>query len=100
MTQEAVVTGTEFSNSNGERRASIIQRYCKMGAPIALRRLADNRHGNAIAVYLKVPRAFGLLGTSLKQIGYIQEGEAGDLAKRMDGGGSVTARVHHFFAPL
>src|SRR5687767_1840602 len=101
MTREAVVAGTEFSNSNGEVRASIIRSHCETGAPIVLRRLPDKyQHENAIAVYLKVPRAFGLLGTSLKQIGYIEAGEAVDLAKRMDGGQPVAAHVHRFFAPL
>lgn len=59
MGRSSIVAGTGF-----EGRAVIIQRYCKEGSKVALKREPNNKHdSNSIAVYLEVPRLFGLFGT-------------------------------------
>ncbi|MFP4462997.1 MAG: HIRAN domain-containing protein, partial [Guyparkeria sp.] len=56
MSQSAIVAGTGF-----EGRAPIIRRHCKVGAPVFLVRERANKHDeNAVAVYMPVPRFFGL----------------------------------------
>lgn len=95
MAKSSIVTGTGF-----EGRKSIIDRYCKEGRGVVLKREPNNSHDeNAVAVYLRVPRLFGLLGASKKQIGYIKSNTAKSLAKKMDSGTKVTAYVKSFYAP-
>ena len=95
MGRNVILAGTGFYN-----RASIIQRHCRNGLKAVLKREPDNPHDpNAIAVFIEVPRLFGLLGSALQQIGYIKASAAKGLAKRIDEGLSIQARVASVFAP-
>lgn len=95
MGRHVIVAGTGF-----EGRESIIRRYCRDGVAAELRREPLNTHDpNAIAVLIRVPGLFGLLGSSLRQIGYIKADAARGLAKRLDAGEKITARVTSFYAP-
>jgi len=95
MGRNVIIAGTGFHN-----RASIIQRYCHDGLKAVLKREPDNPHDpNAIAVFIEVPRLFGLLGHGLQQIGYIKASAAKGLAKRMDEGLVIQARVASVYAP-
>jgi len=79
MGRHVIVAGTGF-----EGRASIIQKHCRNGQRVELRRERSNRHDpNAIAVYLETPFLFGLFGTRLRQIGYIKAPAADGLSKRL-----------------
>jgi hypothetical protein len=95
MGRNVILAGTGFHN-----RASIIRRYCHDGLKAVLKREPDNPHDpNAIAVFIEVPRLFGFLGRGLQQIGYIKASAAIGLAKRMDEGLSIQARVASVYAP-
>jgi len=70
------------------------------GQVVQLRREPNNTFDpNAIGVFIEVPRLFGLLGSSFRQIGYIKAPAADNLASRMDQGLQITARVSSFYAP-
>ena len=95
MGRRAIVAGTGF-----EGRPSIIRRYCREGQLVELRREPNNRYDpDAIAVYIETPILFGLLGRKRRQIGYIKASAADGLAKLMDDGLNVDARVASFYAP-
>lgn len=95
MGRNVIIAGTGFHN-----RASIIQRYCHDGLKAVLKREPDNPHDpNAIAVFIEVPRLFGLLGRGLQQIGYIKASAAKGLAKRMDEGLVIEASVASVYSP-
>ncbi len=96
MGRNVILAGTSFKN-----RGSIIRRYCQEGIEAVLKREPDNPHDpNAIGVFIEVPRLSGLLGRSLQQIGYIKADTAKSLAKRMDAGLSIQARVIRVYAPI
>jgi hypothetical protein len=98
--RDAIVAGTGFKNSDGTDRSEVIRRHCKNGMNVRLVREPSNEHDpNAIAVLMKVPRVFGLLGAREFQIGYIKSAAAQSVAARMDSGQRVTAVVTSFFAP-
>ena len=68
--------------------------------PVVLTREPHNPHDpNAVAVYIEVARLGGILGRSLKQIGYIKASTAKSLAKAMDCGAKVAGHVKSFWAP-
>lgn len=95
MSRNAIVAGTGF-----EGRAPIIRRHCRVGAPVYLVRELDNEHDeNAVAVYIPVPRFFGLLGASKQKVGYIKSRAAKSIAEKMDSRVKVTAVVRSFYAP-
>lgn len=95
MGRNVIIAGTGFYN-----RASVILRYCHDGLKAVLKREPDNLHDpNAIAVFIEVPRLFGLIGRGLKQIGYIKASAAKGLAKQMDEGLVIQARIASFYAP-
>ena len=95
MGKDAIVAGTGF-----EGRGEIIRKYVKEGTVVQLVREPLNSHDpNAIAVFISVPRLFGLLGRSQLQIGYVKAGAAQGLAAKMDGGTSVSGHVKSFYAP-
>ena len=91
------VVGTEDKNSDGSIRLNIIRRFVRENMPVTLRR--EPHDINAIAVYVLVPRLFGLLGTTLKQIGYLKASAVISLDKQMDMGESLTGRVGSYHAP-
>lgn len=95
MGSNAIVAGTGF-----EGRERIITKHCRDGMEVVLKRQPRNEYDpNAIAVYLKIPRFFGLLGYSLRQIGFLKASKAKNLAQKIDSGTIVTAKVSSFFAP-
>lgn len=95
MERTVIVAGTGF-----EGRGAIIRRHCREGASILLKRELQNKHDtNAIAVYLKTPRLFGLLGKSFTKIGFIKANTAVSLAKKMDAGEKITGLVSSYYAP-
>jgi hypothetical protein len=96
MGRNVIIAGTGFNN-----RASIIQRHCHDVLKAVLKRKPDNPYDpNAIAVFIEVPRLLGLLGRGLQQIGYIKASAAKGLAKRMDEGLVIEARVASVYAPI
>ena len=97
MGRTANVAGTGNINSDGSSRRKIIQRFVHENMRVTLRR--EPHDINAVAVYVSVPRLFGLLGTTLKQIGYLKASAAMSLAKQMDMGESLTGRVGSYHAP-
>jgi hypothetical protein len=52
-----------------------------------------------VAVYLEVPRLFGLFRSSYAQIGDLDPRAAVSLAARLDSSGEVRARVKSVYAP-
>ena len=95
MGRNVIIAGTGFHN-----RSSLIQRYCHNGLKAVLKREPDNPHDpNAIAVFIEVPRLFGLYGRGLQQIGYIKASAAKGLAKQMDEGLAIQAMVASVYAP-
>lgn len=92
----AIVSGTGY-----EGRATVIRRHCRAGMAVLLRREPQNEHdSNAIAVYLKCPRLFGLLGHSEHKIGYIKARAAARIAAQIDQGVIVAGVVRSFYAPV
>ena len=95
MSTSAVIAGTGF-----EGRDEVIKKHCKNGLKVILGREPNNKYDkNAIAVFIAVPRLFGLLGISKKQIGYIKRSRAKPLSKKIDSGVAVSARIKSFYAP-
>lgn len=91
----AIVAGTGY-----EGREAVIRRLCRVGMVVTLRREPQNQHDpNAIAVYMKSPRLFGLLGHSEHKIGYIKTRAAKRIAQQIDQGVAVTGSVRSFYAP-
>lgn len=100
MEKIAIVAGTAFENHDGSSRSEIIRKYVKNNQTIYLRRESSNDYDeNAIAVYICVPKLFGMFGASLKQIGYIKAGTAKSLAKKIDSGEQVNAFIKSYYAP-
>ncbi|WP_449284173.1 HIRAN domain-containing protein [Luteimonas qiangzhengi] len=100
MGKAVVVVGTGFNNADGRSRADLIRRYCKPGTPLHLEREPNNPHdANAVAVLVEAPRILGLFGGGRVQIGYLREGTARSVAKRLDAGKGVTGRVTTMYAP-
>ena len=91
------VKGTEHINFDGSYRRLIIRRFVRENILVTLRRDAHN--DNTVAVYVLAPRLFGLLGSTLKQIGYIDEASSKIISKMMDAGESITGRVGCLYAP-
>jgi HIRAN domain len=100
MGRSAIVAGTGFPNADGSARNAIIRNYCKPGMKVHLVREPNNKYdSDAIAVYIAIPRLFGLLGSSLAQIGYIKAGAADSLAHKIDSGMKISGTVRSMFAP-
>lgn len=95
MKKGTIVAGTGF-----EGRNRVIKKHCREGMEVALKREPKNKYDpNAIAVYIKIPRIGGLLGSRYKQIGYIKASTAKSLSKLMDSGVKVTGKVRSYYAP-
>jgi hypothetical protein len=90
---DAVITGTSY-----EGRAEIIRNHCQDGAAIYLSREPYNEYDpNAIAVYIDTPKFLWFGGH--KKIGYLKKERAESLAKKMDNGQILNARIKSFYAP-
>ena len=100
MGKAVVVVGTGFNNADGRSRADLIRKYCKPGTLLQLVREPDNPHdANAVAVVVEIPKILGLFGGGRVQIGYLREGTARSVAKRLDAGKIVTGRITSMYAP-
>jgi len=60
---------------------------------------ATSETSHSVAVYLIIPRLFGLLRSSYAQIGYLDSHAAASIAARLDTGSEVRARVKSVYAP-
>lgn len=95
MRKNAIVAGTGFDG-----RDKIIKAHCKDGMKVILKRDPMNEYdANAISVFLEIPSLFGLFGKSQKNIGFIKSTTAKSLAKKMDNGIELRAKVASFWAP-
>ena len=94
------VAGTGYINSDGSSRRNIIRRFVRENMRVTLLREPNDTHDiNAVAVYVSAPRLFGLLGTTLKQIGYLKANAAKSIAKNLDTGENLTGRVGSCYMP-
>lgn len=100
MAKPVVVVGTGFRNPDGRNRADLIRRHCKPGMLLHLIREPTNPHdANAVAVHIDTPKVLGIFGGSRVQIGYLREGVARSVAKRLDAGNRVTGVITSMHAP-
>ena len=100
MALSAIVTGTGLRNDDGSSRSRVIRRRCTAGCEVVLRKGPANRDTSpSVAVYLGVPRLFGLLRSSYAQIGYLDDHAAASVLPRIDSGGEIRARVKSVYAP-
>ena len=100
MTLAAVVTGTGLRNDDGSSRARVIRRLCGVGSEVVLRKSSGSADAIPnVAVYLPVPRLFGLLPSSYKQIGDLDRRAAALILSRLDESAEIRARVKSVHAP-
>jgi len=86
------VVGVTAKNINDTDRQDYIQRYCREGKELFLKREPNNTYdSNAIAVFIKTKLFF--FKNVKFQIGYISTDIAQRLAPYMDKGGIVTAHI-------
>jgi hypothetical protein len=97
MGRTATVVGTGDINSDGSSRRNIIRRFVHEDIPVILR--PEPNDSNIVAVYVRAPRFFGLLGTPLKQIGYLKASVAKSSTKILDTRRSLTGRVGGYYLP-
>lgn len=94
MGRQAILAGTGF-----EGRDKIIRKLCKRGMLVELEREKNNIHDeNAIAVYIVVKKAFGLIHSKYK-IGYLKGSTSKSLAPKVDSGMKVSAFISNLYAP-
>ena len=100
MTLTAIVVGTGLRNADGSSRSRVIRRRCEIGDEVVLRKgTATGQASSSVAVYLGVPRLFGLLRPSYAQIGDLEHQAAASIAARLDSDGELRARVKSVYAP-
>src|SRR5664279_4635721 len=100
MTLTAIVTETSLRNDDGSSRSRVIRRRCAIGCEVVLRKGSEGRDtSHAVAVYLRVPRLFGLFPSSDAQIGYLEAGAAALIVSRLDSEDEVRARAKSVYAP-
>ena len=100
MTLTAIVVGTGLRNADGSSRSRVIRRRCEIGDEVVLRKgSATGQASPSVAVYLGVPRLFGLLRPSYAQIGDLEQHAAATIAAGLDSGGELRARVKSVYAP-
>ncbi|MCS3748418.1 hypothetical protein FHY18_004055 [Xanthomonas arboricola] len=86
------VVGVSVSNANGVSRQASIEKFCRIGMPVVLRREPANPYGaNAVAVFITA-RVLIFFSASV-QIGYPPADLAAEMARHLDHGGEVTAVV-------
>ena len=62
MTLTAIVIDTGLRNDDGSSRARVIRRRCAIGSEVVLRKGSSSLEtAPAVAVYIEIPRLFGLL---------------------------------------
>jgi len=94
----AVVVGTGLRNDDGSSRASVIRRHCSIGREVFVRRTSEQAGPQSMAVYLRVPRLFGLLGSRQAQIGHLDPKAATAMSK-LAPGEEARAVVKSVYAP-
>ena len=94
----AVVVGTGLRNDDGSSRAGVIRRHCSIGREVFVRRTSEQAVPQSMAVYLRVPRFFGLLGSRLAQIGHLDPKVATVMSK-LGPGEEARAVVKSVYAP-
>ena len=95
----AVVTGTGLRNDDESSLSRVIHRRCEPGCEVVLRKGRPNRHMSfTVAVYVSVPRLFGLLRPFYAQIGCLDERAAASVPSRIDSGGEVRAWLKNVYA--
>ena len=100
MTFTAIVIDTGLRNADGSSRARVIRRRCAIGSEVVLRKdPSKDDLTRSVAVFLGIPRLFGLLRSSYAQIGYLDPHAAASIAARLETGGEVQARVKSVYAP-
>jgi hypothetical protein len=100
MALSGIVTGTGLRNQDGSSRAQVIRRRCVIGCEVVLRKgPASSETTHSVAVYIGVPRMFGLLRSAYAQIGYLDAHAAAAIVGRVDSDGEVRARVKSVYAP-
>jgi hypothetical protein len=94
-----VSTGTPYTvwvllaATGYEDRSQLIQRHCRVGSTVALRRERDHPHdGEAIAAWLRCPSLFGLL-PRWRRIGYVKASHKDRWAARLDEGSLQVERA-------
>jgi hypothetical protein len=97
MGRTANVAGTGYKNSDGSNRRNIIRRFVRENMIVTLSR--EPHDINAVAVYVSAPRLFGLLGASLKQIGYLKASAASSILNKLDTGERLTGRIGSYYVP-
>ena len=94
----AVVVGTALLNDDGSSRAGVIRRRCSIGQEVFVRRTSEQTGPQSIAVYLRVPRFFGLLGSRLAQIGYL-DAKVATVMSKLGLGEEARGVVKSVYAP-
>ena len=94
----AVVVDTGLRNDDGSSRAVVIRRHCSIGREVFVRRVLEQTGRQSMAVFMRVPRLFGLLGSRKAQIGYLDLKTASVMSK-MEPGDEARAVVKSVYAP-
>ena len=94
----AVVVGTGLRNDDGSSRAGVIRRHCSIGREVFVRRTSEQTGPQSMAVYLRVPRFLGLLGSLQAQIGNLDPETAAAMSKPGPGE-EACAVVKSVYAP-
>ena len=95
----AVVVDTGLRNSDGSSRANVIRRHCSIGREVLVRRISDQEGPRSIAVFLRLPRFFGLFGGRRAQIGYL-DSKAEVVMAKLEPGVDARAVVKSVYAPV
>ena len=93
-----MVAGTGLLNDDGSSRAGVIRRHCSIGRVVFVRRTSEQTEPQSIAVYLCVPRFFGLLGSRRAQIGHL-DAKAATVMSKLAPGEEARAVVKSVYAP-
>ena len=94
----AVVVDTGLRNDDGSSRAVVIRRHCSIGREVFVRRVLEQTGRQSMAVFMRVPRLFGLLGSRKAQIGYLDL-KAATVMSKMEPGDEARAVVKSVYAP-
>jgi hypothetical protein len=94
----AVVVDTGLRNEDGSSRAEVIRRHCSIGREVLVRRSAERTSPHKHAVFLRVPRFFGLFGTRPAQIGYV-DSKVEAMMTSIGPGEGIRAVVKSVYAP-
>jgi len=95
----AVVVDTGLRNGDGSSRADVIRRHCSIGREVFVRRTCEQLGPHSMAVFLRVPRFFGLLGSRLAQIGYLDTRAEAMMSKVEPAEKEVRASSNPFMRP-